>query len=59
MIRLQQDILTGEWVSMNGDRQNRPITQNQAVCPFCPGPFSEVGESRFFLTKNKHKVERF
>jgi UDPglucose--hexose-1-phosphate uridylyltransferase len=49
MIRLQQDILTGEWVSMNGDRQNRPITQNQAVCPFCPGPFSEVGESRVVL----------
>ncbi len=59
MIRLVQDVLTGEWVSMNGERQGRPVMQNQSACPFCPGPLSEVGEYPFDVAVFENKFPSF
>ncbi len=59
MIRLRQDVLTGDWVAMNGDRQSRPITRNGTTCPFCPGPHGEVGETPFDVAVFENKFPSF
>ena len=55
MITLRQDVLSGDWVSMNGGRQSRPITHAGTVCPFCPGPEGEVGEILFDVAVFENK----
>ncbi|AUW93091.1 hypothetical protein BXT84_03265 [Sulfobacillus thermotolerans] len=47
MIELRQDPLSGDWVSLNANRQSRPLTQLHDACPFCPGPHAEVGDQLF------------
>ncbi len=50
MPEIRQDPLSGEWISLSGDRQIRPLTVasgNAKPCPFCPGVGSEVGLEPF------------
>lgn len=48
MIRLVQDPLSGDWVSLSAARQGRPFTAGASdACPFCPGPLAEVGTEPF------------
>ncbi len=59
MTTLHRDALTGEWVSLNGDRQSRPVTDFETTCPFCPGPSSEVGELPFDVAVFENKFPAF
>lgn len=49
MPELRQDPLSGDWVSLSGDRLTRPLTVTAAAtpCPFCPGPGTEVSTEPF------------
>lgn len=50
MPELRRDPLSGEWVSLSGDRLTRPLTVATASagsCPFCPGEDTEVGTEPF------------
>lgn len=50
MINLVADPLTGDWVSLADSRQERPLTApGESICPFCPGPWSEVGSPPFHV----------
>lgn len=59
MIILEQDILSGDWVSLNSDRQSRPITTQSTACPFCPGPHTEVGELSFDVAVFENRFPAF
>ncbi len=58
MILLRQDPLSGEWVSLNAERQTRPLTQAKA-CPFCPGDNTEVGHTTFDVAVFDNKFPAF
>ncbi|WP_053958943.1 galactose-1-phosphate uridylyltransferase [Sulfobacillus thermosulfidooxidans] len=60
MIVLRQDPLTEEWVSLNADRQERPLTAGQRMgCPFCPGEGTEVGTVPFDVAVFENKFPAF
>lgn len=60
MIFIRQDPLTGDWVSLNADRQQRPLTAIQSVfCPFCPGERTEVGMVPFDVAVFENKFPAF
>ncbi len=49
MPEIRRDPISGEWISLSGDRQTRPLTVSGHLlaCPFCPGPTTEVGLHAF------------
>ncbi|MCL4494661.1 MAG: DUF4931 domain-containing protein [Firmicutes bacterium] len=58
MIFLRQDLLSGEWVGLNADRQERPLTEATS-CPFCPGEKTEVGNVPFDVAVFENKFPAF
>lgn len=50
MPEIRQDPMSGDWISLSGARQTRPLTAsnaNRSLCPFCPASDSEVGLEPF------------
>ncbi|MCL4520080.1 MAG: hypothetical protein M1415_00595 [Firmicutes bacterium] len=62
MPKLRQDPLSGDWISLSGDRQVRPLTvasDNSNPCPFCPGDHSEVGLEPFAVAVFDNRFPAF
>ena len=55
---LRQDVLSGEWVSLSAERQQRPLTEAK-VCPFCRGEGTEVGTTSFDVAVFENKFPVF